>query len=243
VSGARSVDGAGGVNGAGCSGEAGDVDGAGGAGELVDVAGGRPVLGSAVVHQGMVWDVVRDTVDLGGEVVQREYLRHPGAVAVLALDDRERVALIRQYRHPVRMQLWELPAGLLDVDGEPPLEAAQRELMEEADLQAGRWDVLADWFNSPGGMDEALRVYLAREVSEVPGHQRHVRTAEERDLVLRWVPLDEAVEAVLAGRLHNPSAVVGILAANAARDAGWRTLRPADVAWPEHPKLGGWAAS
>lgn len=243
VSEAGSVGEVGDVNGDGSAGGAGSVNGAGDVGELVDVAGGRPVLDSAVVYEGFVWDVVRDTVDLGGEVVRREYLRHPGAVAVLALDDRERVALIRQYRHPVRMQLWELPAGLLDVDGEPPLEAAQRELMEEADLQAARWEVLADWFNSPGGMDEALRVYLAREVSEVPDHRRHVRTAEERDLVLRWVSLDEAVEAVLAGRLHNPSAVVGILAANAARDAGWRHLRPAGAPWPQHPVLGGWRSA
>lgn len=206
--------------------------------ELADEFAERPVLASYVVHTGMVWDVVQDTVDLGaGGTVRREYLRHPGAVCVLALDEDERVLLIHQYRHPVRMRLWELPAGLLDVAGEPPLEAARRELAEEADLTADRWHVLIDWFNSPGGMNEALRCYVARDVHVVPHHERHTRTAEEWDLELRWVPLDEARDAVLAGRLHNPSAVVGILAAAAARDAGWRTLRPCDSVWPEHPVL------
>ncbi len=206
---------------------------------LRDVAVELPVHGHDLIHRGMVWDVVRDTFDLGeGGVVRREYLRHPGAVCILALDEQERVLLLRQYRHPVRMALWELPAGLLDVDGEPPVVAAQRELAEEADLQAARWDVLIDWFNSPGGMNEALRCYLARDLSAVPEELRHTRTAEEIDMPLRWVPLDEARQAVLTGELHNPGAVVGILGACAARDAGWTTLRPADAPWPEHPVLG-----
>jgi ADP-ribose pyrophosphatase len=203
---------------------------------LRDVFAPRPVLASELIHHGLVWDVVRDTVDLGAAgVVRREYLSHPGAVGVLALDDRERVLLLRQYRHPVRMQLWELPAGLLDVAGEDPLAAARRELAEEADVLAGEWSVLLDWFNSPGGMDEALRVYLARDLSEVPDGDRHSREHEELDMLARWVPLDEARQAVLNGGLHNPTAVVGVLAACAARDAGWSTLRPADAPWPEHP--------
>lgn len=199
---------------------------------LRDVSGQRPVTLAETVFRGMVWDVVRDTVDLGpGGVVRREYLRHPGAVAVLALDSEERVALVHQYRHPVRELLWELPAGLLDVAGEPPLEAARRELAEEADLRAGRWDTLVDWFNSPGGMDEALRVYLARDLSPVPEDQRHVREAEEHGMPVRWATLGQARDAILAGRVRNPSVVVGVLAACAAREAGWTTLRPADVPW------------
>jgi 8-oxo-dGDP phosphatase len=203
---------------------------------LADLVAGRPVTRSETVHRGLVWDVVRDTVDLGpAGTVRREYVRHPGAVAVLALDDDDQVVLIRQYRHPVGMELWELPAGLLDVDGEDPLAAAQRELAEEADLRAGRWDVIVDWFNSPGGMTEALRLYLARDVSPVPVAERHTREAEEHGMPVRWVPLDAARDAVLAGRLHNSAAVIGLLAACAARDEGWRTLRPADAPWPEHP--------
>ena len=196
----------------------------------------RQVLEHETVYQGLVWDVVRDTVDLGeGGVVKREYVQHTGAVAILALDDDGRVLMIEQYRHPVGMTLWELPAGLLDVDGEDPLDAAKRELAEEADLRAERWHVLANWFNSPGGMTEALRLYLARDLSPVPEADRHEREAEEKGMVTRWVPLEEARDAVLAGALHNPAAVVGVLAALEARAQDWRPLRPADAPWPEHP--------
>jgi ADP-ribose pyrophosphatase len=201
--------------------------------ELADVFALRQISDDETVHKGLIWDVVRDTVDLGATSVRREYLRHPGAVTVLALDDQDRVLFLRQYRHPVRMQLWELPAGLLDVEGEPPLLAAKRELAEEADLVAARWDVLIDWFNSPGGSDEALRCYLARDVR--PAAASFERQDEELDMPLLWVPLEEARDAVLDGRVHNPGAVVGVLAALAARDLGWSTLRPADAEWPEHP--------
>jgi 8-oxo-dGTP pyrophosphatase MutT (NUDIX family) len=201
--------------------------------ELTDLFASRPVTAEETVFTGLIWDVVRDTVDLPANPVRREYLRHPGAVSVLVLDDQERVLFIRQYRHPVRMELWELPAGLLDVEGEPPLLAAKRELAEEADLRAGRWDVLVDWFNSPGGSDEALRCYLAREVSPTP--ETFQRRDEEKDMPTLWVPLEQARDAVLAGKIHNPGAVVGVLAAVAARDAGWSTLRPPDAGWPEHP--------
>jgi 8-oxo-dGDP phosphatase len=210
-----------------------------GSGEPVqDLFAPREVLRHEAVYEGLVWDVVRDEVDLGeAGVVRREYVDHPGAVGVLALDGEGRVLVIRQYRHPVGMELWELPAGLLDVAGEGPLEAAGRELAEEADLRAGRWDVLVDWFNSPGGMTEALRLYLARDVRPVPEAERHVREAEEHGMPVRWVPLDELRDAVLTGRVHNPALVIGVLTACAARDQDWRPLRPADAPWPEHPAL------
>lgn len=201
--------------------------------ELADVFALRQISDEETVHKGMIWDVVRDTVELGAGAVRREYLRHPGAVTVLALDEHERVLFLRQYRHPVRMELWELPAGLLDVEGEPPLLAAKRELAEEADLEAARWDVLIDWFNSPGGSDEALRCYLARDVS--PAATVFERHDEELGMPLLWVPLEEARDAVLTGRVHNPGAVIGVLAALASRDLGWSTLRPGDAEWPEHP--------
>jgi 8-oxo-dGDP phosphatase len=196
----------------------------------------RPVRASRVVYHGMVWDVVRDTVDLGeAGVVDREYVRHPGAVVALALDGRGRVLLIQQYRHPVGTLEWELPAGLLDMDGEQPWQAAARELREEADLTAGRWDVLIDHYASPGGLSEALRIFLARDLSSVPEAERHQREHEELGMPARWVDLDEAHAAVLQGRLHNPSAIIGILTAHAARERGWGTLRPYDAPWPEHP--------
>jgi 8-oxo-dGTP pyrophosphatase MutT (NUDIX family) len=181
----------------------------------------------------MVWDVRRDRVDLGHGVVNREVLVHTGAVGVVALDADERVLLLRQYRHPVGHYLWEPPAGLLDVPGEDALVTARRELAEEADLVADEWHVLVDFFNSPGGSTESFRCYLARGLSAVPEDERHERADEERDMAAVWVPLDEARDLVLAGRLHNPTAVNGILAACAARDAGWTTLRPADAPWPE----------
>jgi ADP-ribose pyrophosphatase len=198
-----------------------------------------PVRGSAVVFKGMVWDVRRDTVDLGeaGEVT-REYVDHPGAVAVVALrqvGERDQVLLIQQYRHPVGAFEWELPAGLLDVAGEPPWLGAARELHEEADLAAGRWHVLIDFFGSPGGISEALRVFLARDLTGVRRDERFTREGEEHGMAVCWVDLDEAHEAVLGGQLHNPSAVVGILTAHAARARGWVTLRPHDADWPEHP--------
>ncbi|HEY5514976.1 MAG TPA: NUDIX hydrolase [Pengzhenrongella sp.] len=205
---------------------------------VADALSLRPVRAREVLHEGMVWNLVAEDVDLGGEgdesaVVRREFLRHPGAVAIIALDDDERLLLLRQYRHPVRRELWEPPAGLLDVPGENARDAAARELAEEADLVAERWDVLVDFFTSPGGSDEALRVYLARDLSAVPRADRFQREDEERDMLARWVPLTEAVTLVLAGAVHNPAAVVGVLAASAARAAAWSTLRAADVPWPE----------
>ncbi|MFJ1513885.1 NUDIX domain-containing protein [Cellulosimicrobium funkei] len=201
---------------------------------VVDALAPRPVVETAVVHEGRVFDLRSDVVDLGdGGRVTREYLDHPGAVAIVALDADEQVLLLRQYRHPVRRELWEVPAGLLDVVGEDGRVAAARELAEEADLRAARWDVLVDYFTTPGGSNEALRVFLARDLSPVPDDERFERVAEELDMELRWVPLDDAVAAVLGGALHNPSAVVGILAAATSRAGGWTSLRPADAPWPE----------
>ena len=192
------------------------------------------VRSSRTVHHGMVWDVRRDAVDLGdGQTVTREVVDHTGAVGVVVLDAEDRVLLLRQYRHPVRSYLWEPPAGLLDVAGEDPQVAAARELAEEADLVADEWHVLVDFYNSPGGSTEAFRCYLARGLHEVPESERHQREHEERDMARAWVDLTEARELVLAGRLHNPTTVCGVLAAAAARDAGWATLRPADAPWPE----------
>src|SRR5690606_34056002 len=198
---------------------------------------GREVVLRRVLHAGRVFDLVGEDVRLAPddeETVLREFVDHPGAVAVVALREGpqgEEVALVDQYRHPVRAVLWEIPAGLLDVAGEDYLVAAQRELAEETDLQAGRWDVLVDYFTSPGGSNESLRIYLARDVTEVPEADRHERADEERDMTTRWVPLDEALAAVHEGRLHNPSAGVGILATASARAAGWPTLRPTDAPW------------
>jgi 8-oxo-dGTP pyrophosphatase MutT (NUDIX family) len=201
---------------------------------IADEPAALQVRSTSTMHHGMIWDVRRDEVDLGdGQTVTREVIDHTGAVGVVVLDARERVLLLRQYRHPVRGYLWEPPAGLLDVAGEDPQVAAARELAEEADLVADEWHVLVDFYNSPGGSTEAFRCYLARGVREVPVRDRREREHEERDMARAWVDLSDARDLVLAGRLHNPTTVCGVLAAAAAREAGWATLRPADAPWPE----------
>ncbi|MEU6385464.1 NUDIX hydrolase [Streptomyces bauhiniae] len=176
-----------------------------------------------------------DVVMPDGSVARRDYQVHPGSVAVLALDEQDRVLLISQYRHPVRHKLWEIPAGLLDVPGENPLHAAQRELYEEAHVKAEDWRVLADVYTSPGGCDEAVRIFLARDVSEAEG-ERFVTEHEETDMEYARMPVDELVRLVLAGDLHNNCLVVGVLALAAARAGdGLDSLRPADAPWPARP--------
>lgn len=192
-----------------------------------DVEAHRPVTGHEVLHHGKVFDLVADRVDLGGQApVLREYLAHPGAVGVIALDDEDRVLLLSQYRHPVGRELWEPPAGLRDVAGEPDVDAARRELAEEADLVAGSWWRLVDFYVSPGSSGEHITVFLARDLSPVPLAERFARHDEEADMVPVWVPLDDAVAGVLDGSLHCPTTVVGVLAAAAARARGWSTLTP-----------------
>ena len=202
-----------------------------------DALSPRRVLSSDTVYTGRIWDVRSDAFELadGTGVLQRDYIEHPGAVAILPMDSDGRVLMLRQYRHPVGMDLWEIPAGLLDVHGESNLDAAARELAEEADLVASDWHVLTDFFTSPGSSSEAIRIYLARGLREVPHEDRHERTDEEAEIRFAWVDLEEGVRAVLAGRLHNPSAVVALLAADAARRTGFESLRPGETPWPAHP--------
>lgn len=196
----------------------------------------RPVVRSDLVFEGKVWDVRSDRVDLGDDrVVQRDYLHHTGAVAVMALNGRDELFLVRQYRHPVRAECWEPPAGLTDVRGEDPLDAARRELHEEADLTAGRWDVLVDFYATPGGSSEGIRVYLARELTPVPPGERFARVDEERDMEGRWVPLDEVLAAIAAGSVGGPTLLIGAMALDAARRVGWSTLRAADAPWRRPP--------
>ncbi|AJT40649.1 NUDIX domain-containing protein [Psychromicrobium lacuslunae] len=197
----------------------------------------RKVVSRETAFHGRIWDVLRDTFELspGSEQLTREYIDHPGAVAVVVLDEEHNVLLLRQYRHPVRASQWEIPAGLLDIEGEDFHIAAARELAEEADLVASDWKVLLDVNNSAGSSAEAVRIYLARGISAVPEAERHQRTAEEAEITLRWVPLTEAVTAALSGDLHSFSAISGVLAAAAVQRQGFEQLRPADAPWPEHP--------
>ena len=192
------------------------------------------VTESTTAWSGRIVDMVEDHVVVveGEEPVVRQYTRHPGAVAVVGMrgeEGAEEILLLRQYRHPVNASLWEIPAGLLDIPGEDSRVAAERELAEEADLKAARWDVLVDFFTSPGGSTEPLRVFLARDLETT--ETSFEREDEEATMEYAWVSLSDALDWVLAGRLHNPSTVIGILSAHAARGRGWEGLREPGAPW------------
>jgi len=190
-----------------------------------------PVVSSAELLRSRMVTVRTDKVRFpGDQLAEREVVIHPGAVAVLTLDDADQILMIRQYRHPVGQLLWEIPAGLRDVPGEAPWATAQRELAEEAGYRARDWRVLADYYSSPGYSTERLRIFLARDPEPIPAAERDfVPEHEEAHLLLSWLPLDEAVRKIFAGELHNGPATLAILAAYAARPQGYGQLRPADA--------------
>lgn len=157
---------------------------------------------------------------------ERTVVTHIGAVAILALDEQDRVLMIRQYRHPVARQLWEIPAGLRDVTGEALVDTARRELLEETGHVAREWHALVDSYSSPGIISERMRIFLARDLQAADsGYQRE---GEEKFLRTAWVPLAEAVQAALAGKLHNGATIQGVLAGYIASSSGFSGLRPAD---------------
>ncbi|MBN8422913.1 NUDIX hydrolase [Microbacterium esteraromaticum] len=179
--------------------------------QLQDEPFAPEVISSDLIHNGWVWDVRSDRIRYGDGEIVREYVAHTGAVAIVALDEEDRVLLIQQYRHPIRHRDWELPAGLLDVPGEDPLCAARRELAEETDITAEHWEHLVSSWTTPGGNDEMIHVFLATGISAA--EVAHAREAEEADIRVEWVPLAEAADAVLAGRMHNGILSIGVLAA------------------------------
>lgn len=179
--------------------------------ELRDEPVELEVTGSELVYSGRVWDVRSETVRYGDAEITRQFVDHPGAAAVVAVDDDERVVLIQQYRHPIRHRDWEIPAGLLDVDGEPPIETARRELAEEVDLVAETMEPLVSVFTTPGGNDEVIHIFLARGLRAAP--DAYDREDEESDMRVERVPLADAVDAVLAGRFRNGILATGVLAA------------------------------
>jgi 8-oxo-dGTP pyrophosphatase MutT (NUDIX family) len=192
------------------------------------------VTGSEQRFSGRVVRLRSDRVVMpGGTIATRDIVEHPGAVGVLALDAEDRVVLLHQYRHAVGTRLWEIPAGLLDVAGEPAARTAARELAEEAGLAAQRWDVLLDALTSPGMTDEAVRIFLARETSATT--RPAAGDDEEADMTLQWVPLEEAVARVLSGDIRNAMACLALLAVSAWRARGEPPLLPADAPGPERP--------
>ncbi|HEY2042295.1 MAG TPA: NUDIX hydrolase [Jatrophihabitans sp.] len=191
------------------------------------------LLGSEHRYSGWAIEVRTDEVRMpDGTVGKRDVIAHPGAVGVVAIDNDDQVVMVRQYRHPIAQFLLELPAGLLDVAGEPALTAVQRELYEETNLTAADWWVLVDLHTSPGMTDEAIRIYVARGLTELAADQRYESQHEEVTMTVERYSLDELVRQALSGELTNAAAVAGVLAARAVREQGWHTLRPADAPWP-----------
>lgn len=168
------------------------------------------VNSTETVFHGKIWDIVREKFDYGSSELTREFVKHSGAVAVIAMDDQQRVLLIRQYRHPVRSYLWEIPAGLLDIEGESRLEAAKRELHEEAGYFAENWSILTEFFTTPGGNDELITIFLAQDLKHVGYHEE--LEGEEVDMLKEWFALSEVVASVLKADIKSPSAIVGIMA-------------------------------
>lgn len=194
-----------------------------------------PVRSREVLGVGRVSSFVDETVQMpDGHDMQRQYLTHPGAVAVVPWDEqRDEIALLRQYRHPVGLEMVEIPAGLLDEPGEPWLDAAIRELAEEIELEAARWDVLVDMCTTPGACEESLRIYLARGLSATSRPDGFVLEGEEAQMTTGFFPRAEVVDAVLAGRVQSPTLVAGILALETARLSGRLDgLRPSSAPWP-----------
>ncbi|MGV0746522.1 NUDIX domain-containing protein [Mycolicibacterium sp. XJ870] len=188
-------------------------------------------LASETVYVGKIFALRADEVGMpGGGSARREVVEHYGAVAVVALDEDQNVVLVYQYRHPLGRRLWELPAGLLDLGGEPPEVTAARELKEEVGLAAAHWRVLVDLDSTPGFSDESVRIFLATGLTDVGRPEAH---DEEADMVIERVPLTEAVSRVFSGDIVNSIAVAGILAAHAMPSA--ESLRPVEAEWVDRP--------
>lgn len=203
---------------------------------IADEFGGLPTRQRVEQFRGHVMAIRTDDVEFGDQVHPRDYVVHYGAVAVVALDAQDRVLVIKQYRHPVAAKTWEVPAGLLDYPDEEPLTAVQRELAEEAGYLAHEWHVLTEYATTPGGSTEIIRIYLARDLTEMDERPK-TDEAEEQDMPVEFIELDALRDAILAGRIANTSLVVGGLAAHAARATNWTSLRPALAAWPMREHL------
>jgi ADP-ribose pyrophosphatase len=156
--------------------------------------------------------VVDEVTAPDGAVLVRNYLQHPSAVGVIAVDDQERVAIVRQYRHPVRRRCIEAPAGLCDQVGEDPLEAAKRELAEECGLAANDWRMLVDIYATPGSSTQSTRIFLARGLRAVAAPEGFSPEGEEAEMIVAWAGVDDLLEAIFSGNIMNPTLVSGLLA-------------------------------
>ncbi|MGV9187666.1 NUDIX domain-containing protein [Arcanobacterium canis] len=174
------------------------------------------VIETHVEESSPIFDVRHDTIRFqNGDVATRDIVTHQDAVGIVALRNEEHpeILLIRQYRHPMKQMMWEIPAGLCDHEGETPVETAARELAEEAQLSAQSWEELVSFASSPGFCTERVTIFLAKGISKTSRPRDFVLEGEEVEIETRWVALHEVVDAVLAGQLTSPSLVIGALAA------------------------------
>ena len=171
------------------------------------------VVEARVVHHGRYMNFERQTVEMpDGRVSQRDLVFHPGAVAILALDNEERLLLVRQYRLAPGGALLEVPAGTLDreADGmEDPTRAAHRELEEETGYRAGKMERLGGFFSSPGFTSEYITLFLATELQ--PANQDRLKPDEDERLELFRLPWRTAVAAVEAGVIEDAKSAAGIM--------------------------------
>ncbi len=178
------------------------------------------LVSSQTVFEGRLLTVRVDKVELpNGTHAGREVVRHPGAVAIVALPSPDQVILIRQYRHPAGEVLWELPAGVLE-PGEDPAACAQRELIEETGYEAGEIEPLFSTFLSPGFSSEIIHLFVARGLRSIDDHP----SEPDEHIDVHIMALDDAVEMVMRGQVRNAAAICGVLA-----EAERRRARPEEL--------------
>jgi ADP-ribose pyrophosphatase len=162
-----------------------------------------------LIYQGRLLQLGIESLTLpNGESLDLEVVRHPGGAAVVALDHKDKVCLLHQYRYAGGGWLWELPAGRLEAN-EPPHITAARELVEEAGLQANRWDTLGKTLVSPGYSDEIVYLYLARELTDVPAQPEAHELFE-----IHWIAFDQALEQVHDGTILDAKTMLGLTLAD-----------------------------
>ena len=169
------------------------------------------------IYQGRVLRFTVEQVRLPNDhVATLEMVHHPGGAAVVALDDDNRICLVRQYRHAAGDWIWEIPAGKID-NGDPPLTTAQRELEEEAGRRASQWRSLGEYLSSPGFLTEVVHLFLATGLRTV---QNNLEASEV--LEAHWLPFEEALRMAQSGELRDGKSLAALLRASAYVQTGTR---------------------